>query len=188
MQMRQTTNRMKFACTILFLITSTFVVAQKYVVEKSKVVFFSHAAIEDIKAENKNVSGIFNSDSGEIVFSIPIKSFKFAKSLMQEHFNEKYLESDKFPKATFQGKIVGYDRTKRNQNVSSKGKLTIHGETREVEIPGTIALVGNKLQMTGKFIVRLADYNIAIPQLVWQNIAEKVEVTFDFIFKPESNQ
>jgi polyisoprenoid-binding protein YceI len=160
-------------------------VAQKLTVEKSKIVFFSDAAIEDITAENKKASGIFNQDNGEIVFSIPISGFKFAKALMQEHFNEKYMESDKFPKATFQGKVERFDKNSNTQSAKAIGKLTIHGVTKDVEIPGTITKQGNKLQMNAKFMVKLADYNIAIPQLLWQNIAEQVEVTVDFGFKPQ---
>src|SRR5688572_10893592 len=98
---------MRFSYGLVLLLAANCTFAQKFIVEKSKVTFFSDAVIEDITAENKNVSGIFNSATGEIVFSIPIKSFKFAKALMQDHFNEKYMESDKFPKATFQAKIDG---------------------------------------------------------------------------------
>src|SRR5687768_84945 len=83
--------------------------AQKYNIEKGSVSFFSDAAIEDISADNKKPSGIFNTTTGDIVFSIPINEFKFEKSLMQEHFNEKYMQSDKFPKSTFQGKVTGFD-------------------------------------------------------------------------------
>jgi polyisoprenoid-binding protein YceI len=170
---------------IAFILSSPFAWSQKLTVEKSKVVFFSDAAIEDITAENKKASGLFNQDNGEIVFSIPISGFKFAKALMQEHFNEKYMESDKFPKATFQGAIQGYDKQLSSGSATAKGKMTIHGVTKEVQIPGTLIRQGNKLQMTSKFMVRLADYNIAIPQLLWQNIAEQVEVTVDFTFKPQ---
>jgi hypothetical protein len=76
--------------------------SQKFTAEKSHVSFFSDAAIEDISAENTKASSIFNTATSEIVFSIPIKDFRFAKALMQEHFNEKYMDSEKFPKATFQ--------------------------------------------------------------------------------------
>ncbi|HEY0740516.1 MAG TPA: YceI family protein [Chryseosolibacter sp.] len=169
----------------LLIFTSTLVTAQKMTVEKSKVVFFSDAAIEDITADNKKASGLFNQDNGEIVFSIPMSAFKFAKALMQEHFNEKYMESEKFPKATFQGKVEGYNKNLNSQSVKAIGKMTIHGVTKDVEIPGTITKQGNKLQMNTKFMVKLADYNITIPQLLWQNIAEQVEVTADFTFKPQ---
>jgi polyisoprenoid-binding protein YceI len=176
---------MKQLLVICFILASTFAAAQKLTVEKSKIVFFSDAAIEDITAENKKTSGIFNQDNGEIVFSIPINAFKFAKALMQEHFNEKYMESDKFPKATFQGRVEGFDKNLNSQSAKAIGKMTIHGVTKDVEIPGTITKQGNKVLMNSKFMVKLADYNIAIPQLLWQNIAEQVEVTADFTFKPQ---
>lgn len=160
--------------------------AQKYASEKSYVKFFSDALLEDITAENKKAAGIFNAATNDIAFSVPIKDFQFAKSLMQEHFNEKYMESDKYPKSTFQGKISGYDAQKTGiQNAKATGKLTIHGVTKDVELPGTIEKQGDKLIMKSKFNVRLEDYEIEIPSLVFQNIAEVVEVTIDFTFKPQ---
>jgi polyisoprenoid-binding protein YceI len=150
------------------------------------VSFFSHAAIEDITADNKKTVGLFNASTGELVFSVPITEFQFKKSLMQEHFNEKYMESDKFPKATFQGKVSGFDPSiKTIQQARATGKLTIHGVTNTVEIPGTLEWQGDKRLMKSKFIVKLADYKITIPQLLWQNIAEQVEVTAEFAFKPQ---
>ena len=159
---------------------------QKYSTEKTFVSFFSDAAIEDITAENTKAVGAFNAATGDIAFSVPIKEYEFVKSLMKEHFNEKYMDTEKFPKSTFQGRVTGYDPNATGaQTVSSKGKLTIHGQTQEVEIPGTIEKQGDKLIMKSKFIVKLEDYKIAIPQLLWQNIAEQVEVTVDFTFKPQ---
>jgi hypothetical protein len=177
---------MKYIGIIAFVLGSLSVGAQKFSLEKSTIMFFSDAAIEDIKADNKKTSAIFNSENGEIVFSIPIQEFQFDKSLMKEHFNEKYMESDKFPKATFQGKISDFDPSKTEpQNARANGKLTIHGVTNDVEIPGTIEKQGDKYLIKSKFIVKLADYKIEIPQLLWQNIAEQVEVTADFTFKPQ---
>ena len=159
---------------------------QKYTTEKSFVSFFSDAAIEDISAENTKAVGAFNAATGEIAFSIPIKEYQFEKSLMQEHFNEKYMETEKYPKSTFQGNISGYDSSAVGvQKVMSTGTLTIHGQSREVEIPGTIEQQGDNLIMKSKFIVKLEDYKITIPKLLWQNIAEQVEVTVDFTFKPQ---
>lgn len=177
----------KFA-SVIFLLTAlcSYALGQKYVLEKSSVSFFSKAAIEDIYAENTKTPGIFNEASGDIAFSIPINAFQFKKSLMQEHFNEKYLESDKYPKSTFQGKVNGFLNSDAGiQSVKATGKLTIHGVTKEAEIPGTIEINGGKLIMKSKFIVKLEDYNVKIPQLMWQNIAEQVEVTVDFTFKPQ---
>lgn len=177
-------NRFLLAVSLTFLATE--VMSQKYVVDKSNVVFFSDAAIEDITANNKKSSGIFSIETSEIVFSIPITEFQFAKSLMQEHFNEKYMESDKFPKSTFKGKVTGFDpKGADTQQATATGQLFIHGVTQDVTIPGTIQKVKDKLQFKTKFIVKLADYKIEIPQLLWQNIAEQVEVTADFTFKPQ---
>jgi polyisoprenoid-binding protein YceI len=160
--------------------------SQKFSSEKSSVSFYSHAAIEDITAKNEKSVGIFNTATGEIVFSIPISEFKFAKSLMQEHFNEKYMDTEKFPKANFKGKITGFDPVASGvQQAKAVGKLNIHGVERDVEIPGTIEKSGEKLLLKSKFIVKLEDYKIDRPQLLWQNIAEQVEVTIDFVFKPQ---
>ncbi|HEY3405713.1 MAG TPA: YceI family protein [Ohtaekwangia sp.] len=179
---------MRYLMTLLILaaVTTGVVHAQKFVTEKSNVVFFSDAAIEDITAKNAKTAGIFNPTTGDIAFSVPIKEFQFEKSLMQEHFNEKYMESEKFPKGTFQGTITGFDANATgSQKASAKGKLTIHGVTKEVEIPGTIEKQGDKWMLNTKFIVKLVDYKIEIPQLLWQNIAEQVEVTADFTFKAQ---
>ena len=160
--------------------------AQNYTTEKSFISFYSHAPIEDIKAENVKAVSLFNSSTGEIAFSVPIKEYQFRKSLMQEHFNEKYMESEKYPKSIFQGKITGFNpQAKGIQHVSTLGKLTIHGVTKEVNIKGTIEKLADKLSMKSSFIVKLEDYNIMIPQLLRNNIAEQVEVTIDFVFKPQ---
>jgi len=170
---------------LLALLVGTCATAQKYSAEESYVSFFSDASIEDIKAVNKNSSSLFDLKSGEIVFSIPIKDFQFAKSLMKEHFNEKYMDTEKFPKSTFQGKIIGFDSLAMGeQQAVASGKLTIHGETHQVTIPGTIELKAGRIMMNSKFLIKLADYKISIPQLLWQNIAEQVEVTVKFTYKP----
>jgi polyisoprenoid-binding protein YceI len=178
------TKRIFFILSLYFFCAEG--IAQKFVTEKSNIVFFSDAAIEDIKADNKKATSIFNTANGDIVFSIPISEFQFEKSLMQEHFNEKYMESDKYPKATFQGKIPDFKIDAQGpQQAKATGKLTIHGVTRDVEIPGTIEKQGDKLLVKTKFMVKLEDYKIAIPQLLWQNIAEQVEVTGEFQYKPQ---
>ncbi|MFZ6010735.1 MAG: YceI family protein [Bacteroidota bacterium] len=159
--------------------------AQKYSAEKGQIVFFSDAAIEDIRAENNLVGSLFNAATGDLVYIVKIKDFKFHKSLMREHFNEKYLESEKYPKSTFQGKIVGFKPGMgEEQKVRAVGKLMIHGVTRDVDVAGTIAMVNDRILMKSKFIVKLKDYNVKIPSLLWRNIAEEVEVTMDFTYKP----
>jgi polyisoprenoid-binding protein YceI len=159
---------------------------QNYITEESFISFYSHAPIEDIKAENEKAVSLFNAATGDVAFSVPIKEYQFRKSLMQEHFNEKYMESEKYPKSTFQGKITGFNpQAKGIQQVSTLGKLTIHGVTKEVHIKGTIEKLADKLNMKSTFIVKLEDYNIAVPSLLRNNIAEQVEVTIDFVFKPQ---
>jgi len=159
--------------------------AQKFTSDKTFVKFFSSASIEDITAENTKSSSIFNEATGDVVFSIPIKEFEFAKSLMKEHFNDKYMETEQFPKAIFQGKISGYQSSVAGeQKATATGKMTIHGLTRDVQIPGTMINTNGALTMKAKFMVKLADYKITIPQLLWKNIAEEVEVTVEFNYKP----
>lgn len=161
-------------------------IGQKYALEKSSITFFSDAVIEDISATNRKAGSILNTQTFEVVFSVPINEFQFKKKLMQEHFNEKYLESEKFPKSTFAGTITGLNvATQGVQSVSASGKLTIHGVTNPVVIPGTAEMQAGKISLKSKFVIRLADYNITIPQLMWQNIAEQVEVTVDFTYKPQ---
>lgn len=165
---------------------SVFAYAQKYSAAEGVITFYSKATVEDIKADNRKVASIFNASTGEIAFSIPINQFQFEKKLMQEHFNEKYLESEKYPKSTFSGKVEGfYLNTQGVQQATAKGKLTIHGVTRDVEIPGTIEVQSGSLRMQSKFIVKLEDYNVKIPKLMWQNIAEQVEVTVNLTYKPQ---
>ena len=158
---------------------------QRFFVDKASVSFFSDGVIEDIAAENNKVTSIFDAGQGEIAYLMNIKDFQFEKKLMQVHFNEKYMESEKYPKASFQGKIVGFDSSVSGvQNVKAVGKLTIHGVTRDVQLPGTAELKNSQLSLKSKFTVKLLDYNIKVPQIVWQNIAQQVEVTVDFNYRP----
>lgn len=150
---------------------------QHYLTNSGVLTFFSHAAIEDISASNKKVSSGLNAASKEIAFSVSIRHFVFPKKLMQEHFNEKYMESDKYPTATFTGVVEGYDAKAFGlQQVKARGNLTIHGVTQKVEIPGTMENSKNEIRLKTKFIVRLVDHKITIPTMFWQNIAEQVEV------------
>jgi polyisoprenoid-binding protein YceI len=180
--------------TVIFLIAilATYTLAstaQKYKVDKSSLVFYSHATVEDITAKNTESSSILDIETGEIAFSIPIKEFKFSKSLMKDHFNEKYMETEKFPKSTFQGTITGYQAlTTGIQPVKAIGKLTIHGVVKDLEVPGTLEISADKINLKSKFIVKLEDYDVPRPQLLWKNIAEQVEVTLDFTFIPHEKK
>jgi len=172
---------------LLFLLIacSSFTWGQRFTAEKGQISFFSDAPVEDIEAVNTVVGSLFNAGSGEIVYIVKMRDFIFPKSLMREHFNEKYVESEKYPKSTFQGKINGFAPSATGlQNVRAVGKLSIHGVTRDIDVPGTIELSNGKLHMKSKFIVKVADYGIKIPTIIWQNIAEEVEVRIDITYKP----
>jgi len=170
------------------LLVSGGIQAQKFITESSKISFYSEAPLEDIDAHNEKTTSIFDSDNGEIVFSIPIKDFTFKRSLMQEHFNERYMESEKYPKATFEGVIKGYTRMAGKQEAVATGKMTIHGVTKQVEIKGEMEFSNGKVLMTSKFIVKLEDYDIKIPSILFQNIAEEIEVTVDLTYKKYGNE
>jgi hypothetical protein len=168
-----------FACSL------TVIAQQRYVAEKSMISFFSDGAIEDISAVNEKVTSIFDVVNGEVAYLLSIKDFQFPNKLMQVHFNEKYLESEKYPKSSFQGKIIGFNATGTGrQSVKATGKLTLHGVTKDVEVPGTVEVAGNRLVVIAKFMIKLLDYDIKIPQVVYQNIAQQVEVTIDLTYRP----
>lgn len=157
--------------------------AQNIKASSGYVKFFSSALIEDITAENRQASAYFNPETGEAVFLIPITGFVFEKSLMQEHFNENYLESDKFPEAHFKGKISGYSPGQSESAAVAEGEMTIHGVTKKISVPGKILRSGSTLRMEAVFDVALVDYDIEIPKLMFQKIAEKVAVTTHFEFQ-----
>src|SRR5687767_244071 len=120
--------------------------AQKYMTKTGHVSFFSKAPMENIEAHNNQVSSIINTANGELVFSLLMKSFNFEKALMQEHFNEKYVESEKFPKAEFKGKITNLSaidfKKEGSQAAEVAGTLTIHGVTKDVTAKGTVEVKG----------------------------------------------
>jgi hypothetical protein len=158
-------------------------VAQKFVSTSSEVKFFSGALLEDIEAVNTKSKSVLDSDNGQIVFSIPINQFEFKKSLMKEHFNEKYMESDKYPKATFKGQINNFEREKTNTDAIAEGELEIHGIKKNIIIPGSLEYKNDVIIVHAVFTVKLEDYEIKIPTLLFQKIAEEVEVTISFEYK-----
>ncbi|MDH5365387.1 MAG: YceI family protein [Cyclobacteriaceae bacterium] len=171
----------KIFLILIVLFSFSSIHAQKYKSDKSTVTFYSEAVIENIEATNNKAQSVLDVTNQNIVFSIPIDGFDFEKDLMQEHFNEKYMETEKFPKSIFSGKFSGFDINKTGkQKVAASGKLTIHGVERKISAEGIMIVEGNKIKLSSSFKVKLKDYKIAIPQLLWQNIAEEVEVELLF--------
>lgn len=161
------------------------VYAQKYMTRTGKVTFFSSTPVENIEAINNEAASAIDATTGDVVFQVPIKSFKFEKALMQEHFNENYMESNKYPKADFKGKIADAGSVNfakdGSYNVKVNGKMTIHGVTRDVMIPGTVVVKGSSATVNSKFNVRATDYKINIPALVEGKIAKEIEVTVNSV-------
>lgn len=173
--------------TILSLTTGQLM-AQKYLTRNGHISFYSEAPLENIEAHNRQASSIIDVATGDIAFTLLIKGFAFEKALMQEHFNEKYMESDQFPKATFNGTITNIEEVDLTQAgeyaVNVKGSLTIHGVTKEVASPAIIKNQDGKLVAYAKFPVAVADYDVNIPSVVANNIAEVVDVTVDVTYEP----
>lgn len=153
--------------------------AQLFTTSTGQVSFFSKTPMEDIDATNKSVSSIINTATNEVAVQMRITNFVFPNKLMQEHFNENYLESEKFPSATFKGKI------KESVNltvagtypITVSGSATIHGVTRPIDLRGTIVSTGSTLALTCQFEVKLIDYNVKIPKIVFAKIAEVIKVS-----------
>lgn len=157
---------------------------QRYFAEKALVTFFSDGTVEDISAVNNKVTSIFDVVKGDVAFLLSVKDFQFEKKLMQVHFNEKYMETEKYPKSSFQGKIIGFDPALNGvQQVTAAGKLSIHGVTKDIQAPGTVEVKDHQILVNSKFKIRLMDYNIKVPQIIWENIAQQVEVRIEFTYR-----
>jgi YceI-like domain len=158
---------------------------KKLSTEAGVVSFTSNAELEVIKASSKNVLGVVDPATNQFAFSILIRSFEgFNSALQREHFNENYLESERFPKATFVGKIIEQiDLSKEGTyEVRAKGDLTIHGETQSRIIKVKIIMGRETASVDSEFTVPLADHNIRIPKIVNQKIATEIQVTFKGVF------
>ncbi len=155
--------------------------AQKYVTKTAQVSFYSKAPLEDIKADNRQGSFILDATTGEVAAVVLIKSFEFKNSLMQEHFNDNYMESEKFPKSTFTGKITNIQEVQFDKNgtydLKVSGQLTIHGITKEIAEAGKLSVKGDVVIIESTFFVALADFGIKNDRV--KNIAERIEVTIN---------
>jgi polyisoprenoid-binding protein YceI len=174
---------MKFPLIILFLLYAGVTTAQTrssvHNFEKGTVGFTSDAPLEMIKAKSDEVRGLVNFRDGTFAFTIPVQSFQgFNSRLQQEHFNENYMESTDFPKASFAGKIIEkIDVANAGEyKVRAKGKLTVHGVTQERIIQASLTIGEKEVVIQSEFLVPLNDHNIVIPKIVQQKIAETIMV------------
>lgn len=148
--------------------------------------FYSKSPLEDIDAANKGAVIVLNTNSGDLQVRVTIQNFKFKNGLMEEHFNENYLESTKFPNCVFKGKInEKVDFTADGENkVTVTGKMEMHGVTKDVTINGTLTKKGPEVLIDSKFQIKVADYDIKVPSLYVKNIAEIVDVTIVSTLEP----
>jgi hypothetical protein len=162
--------------------------AQKFMTKNGFMSFYGHTPMEDIKADNNQVASVLETSTGELVFQVLVKSFHFDRALMEEHFNENYMESEKIPKSSFKGKITNLSSVDFKKNgtydVTVEGDLTIHDVTNKVSIRGTLEVVSGGINANSKFNIVPEDYKINIPGVVREKIAKSLEVTVIMKYNP----
>ena len=171
---------------IYFLMLVPLVAKEIYFTRSGNVSFFSSTLIEDIKADNDQVTCVMDLETGEVSFQIPILGFNFKNGLMQEHFNENYMESDIYPNASFKGKVKDWgsiDLTETYQTVRLDGTMTIHGVSKKISEKGKISLINDNVYGSSKFQIMVADYDIEIPKLLRENIAKVIDVDTELVLK-----
>lgn len=159
-----------------------------YVTASGRTEFFSETPVENISATNQKSQAVLNPGTAEIAVRMSISDFVFPNKLMQEHFNENYMESDKFPVATFLGTISTSPDYSQDGSypVNAKGKFTVHGVTVTREIKGTLTVKNGKIRIVSDFEVQLSDHRIEVPKLVFVKIAQVIRVKADYVLSPKN--
>ena len=178
----------KTALICLSLLSITSLVAQDKKITRTGQVSFeaSVPAFEEVKADHKNVTAALNTKTGDIQTLILMKGFRFKVALMEEHFNENYIESDKFPKASFKGKIEGYDYEKLSatgQDFTIKGTIEMHGKSKDITISAKIKKAKEGVELVSNFVLNPDDFDIKIPSVVSKKLSKKVNVKLNFILQ-----
>lgn len=172
---------MRIHLLIIALLLTASLSAQQIFTRNGFVKFYSEAPVENIEAVNKQVSSVIEISDGSFAFLVPIKGFVFEKALMQEHFNENYMESGKYPKGSFKGKIknIGSVNFKKDGEYPATftGTMNIHGVEKELTEKAIIVIKDGKASLNAKFNLRPEDYGVKIPAGKRDNISETIEVT-----------
>ncbi len=165
---------------IVFSFTSLKKTSQ-YIDRQGEVTFFSYTSVENIQAENNQVLSILDTNTNEIAVRILMRAFVFKKTLMREHFNESYIESDLYPEATFIGKIIDFDPELQGEQIKIiKGEFTLKDKKKSIEIKVKINREGDGYSIIGDLELLIDDYDIKVPALLVPNIAKKIQVKFNF--------
>ena len=179
---------LKRLLSLILLVSSASVFGQgKYIAKNAFISFFSSTPMENILGESNEVVTILDASNGKVVVQALMTTFHFKRALMEEHFNENYMESSKFPKGKFEGIIMGFNKdmlTSPVSNIQISGQLTLHGIEKTITVPGTIGLENGKLVATSKFQVVPEDYKIEIPSLVRDKIAKQMDITVKVNYIP----
>lgn len=176
--------------SLLFLVFSTE--AQVFISKTGKVSFYSKAPLEDIEATSNETRSIYNIENGEVVAKVAMKSFHFANPLMEEHFNENYIESDKYPTAVFKGTVYDSSGTKMNNDgkfaMYVNGEMELRNIRKPVQARVIIERSGDQLHVVSEFSIKLEDYDITIPGSVVMNISENISILFEADFDKMENK
>ena len=172
---------MKFRFLFCFLLITSLLSAQKYATRSGKTSFTaSEETFEQIKAINNVSTAIVDSSNGDIAILLFISAFDFKIALMQEHFNENYMDSDKFPKATFRRKLEGFSIDTLKKEYPLLGTLTIRGIKKEIETTATVMITEGTIGITSNFTIKPQDFNIIIPKIVRKKIAKSININLNY--------
>ncbi len=179
---------MKKIALLFAIVLLSFTVVQEKKQTKTGTITFeaSVPSFEEVKAKNEAVTCILNTSNGEIAALALMKGFRFKVALMEEHFNENYIESSKYPKATFKGKIEGFDNSKVTTTAKEytlKGKLELHGKTKDINVKAKLKKTGETINLVSDFTVNTDDFGIKIPSVVSKKVSKNVKVSLNFDLK-----
>jgi hypothetical protein len=178
----------KYFLLTIYLMATTALWSQKQLTREAYIKFYSETPVENIEASTKKASSVINLENGDFVCQVLMKSFHFEKALMQEHFNENYVESEKYPKAVFKGKMLDWNAIDLSKEMdyeyTAKGVMQMHGAEKEVEAECLFQVKGGQLTISTVFKLVPEDFNIEIPSTVRENIAKEIEVTFKGTYNP----
>ncbi len=174
---------MRLLCILLLLSIGVLTAQKRYETNNGIVSFNASTPLESITAENIRVKAIFNTETGEFAALLYVRQFVFPNALMQEHFNENYLESEQFPKATFLGSISDFDIKNPEGKYLIKGSFMIHGIEQPAETTVDITNQDDHLKLSSSFIIKPEDHDIKVPKLVFKKIAQEVDIKVDCLLK-----
>ncbi len=181
-------NKQLFFLLICVLFFNCSRAQEHFITRQGELTFFSYTSVENIEASNDQVLSLFYPSTNKIGVQILIRAFKFEKSLMYEHFNESYIESDLYPKAVFEGEIQNFDpNITEEQTRIIKGNFTLRDITRPVEFKAKIVKSHDYYSISGTLEVFVDDYKIKIPAILSPNIAKNIKISFNFQYTPNDN-